>query len=106
MTSPEIVPLPLVTLLEAKRHLRLDGDIESPLSETYQEAESKILQASHIVMDYIKRPADEWDDVSAPPLIKAAVLLVMNVLYDHPEDDPITVGVRSILHRYRDPALA
>jgi hypothetical protein len=43
---------------------------------------------------------------SAPPLIKAAVLLVLAVLFDRPGDDPLMPGVKNILHRYRDPAIA
>ena len=57
--------------------------------------------------------ADTWvDDEGAPNNvpgpIHAATLLVIGQLYHDREgtNDPISVGVRSLLHRYRDPALA
>jgi len=105
MTSPTIA-VPLVTDTEARLHLRIDVDVESPPGPVDLLLEMKILQASDIVADYIKYLDHPWTETDAPPLIKAAVLLVLSVLYDNPELDPLTVGVKSILHRYRDPALA
>jgi hypothetical protein len=107
MSSPAIEAVPLVTDAEARGHLRIDEDVpESPPGQADLLLTSKILQASDIVADYIKQLDHAWDEDSAPPSIKAAVLLVLNVIYDHPEQDPLTTGVKSILHRYRDPALA
>lgn len=106
MSSPAIEAVPLVTDTEARLHLRIDGQPESPPGPIDQLLTMKILQASDIVADYIKRLDHEWTEDTAPPLIKAAVLLVLNVIYDNPENDPLTTGVKNILHRYRDPALA
>lgn len=106
MASPEPIVVPLVTFTEARNHLRVDGAVESPLGPIDQDIDEKILQASHIVTDYIKRPEHGWTDADAPPLIKAAVLIVLSVLFDRPGEDPLTPGVKNILHRYRDPALA
>jgi hypothetical protein len=106
MTSPLPDPVPLASDDEARQHLRLDDPAESPPSAADQMLTSKILQASDIVVDYIKRYDHEWDADTAPSLIKAAVLGVLTMLYDHPEDDPLTAGVKNVLHRYRDPAIA
>jgi hypothetical protein len=105
MTSPPIA-VPLVTDDEARLHLRVDGGPESPPSVIDQIVTMKTLQASDIVADYIKQLDHNWNEFTAPPLIKAAVLLVLSVLYDQPDGDPLTPGVKAILHRYRDPALA
>lgn len=106
MSSPPIEAVPLVTDDEARLHLRIDGAMESPPNAVDRLLTMKILQASDIVADYIKQLDHEWDADTAPPTIKAAVLLVLNVIYDSPDQDPLTIGVKSILHRYRDPALA
>jgi hypothetical protein len=106
MSSPVIEAVPLVTDTEARLHLRIDGAPESPAGPVDQLLTTKILQASDIVADYIKSLDHGWDEDTAPPSIKAAVLLVLNALYDRPDQDPLTAGVKSILHRYRDPALA
>ena len=107
MSSPAIEAVPLITDLEARLHLRIDDLApESPAGPVDLLLTSKILEASDIVADYIKLLDHGWDEDTAPPSIKAAVKLVLNVLYDHPDQDPLTMGVKSILHRYRDPALA
>jgi len=104
--SPPYTAVPLVTDQEARNHLRIDGTPESPPSTADDLLTMYIMSASGIVIDYIKFYEHVWDTTTAPPLIKAAVLLVLNVLYDDPTADPLTPGVKSILHRYRDPALA
>jgi hypothetical protein len=104
--SPAYTAVPLVTDQEARNHLRIDGTPESPPSAADDLLTMYILQASDIVIDYIKQYEHTWTDTTAPHTIKAAVLLVLNVLYDNPADDPLTPGVKNILHRYRDPALA
>lgn len=93
----------LVTLAEAKTHLRIVGNDHD------DDVTMKALQASEIVMDYLKRDAAEeyWDDETVPTLVKAAVLLALGSLFANREGgDPISEAVKSILHRYRDPALA
>ncbi|WP_296222451.1 head-tail connector protein [uncultured Sphingomonas sp.] len=94
----------LVTLAEAQDHLREWDD------EKAAEIALKSDMATDIVLDYIERagPADgePWTDATAPFLIKAAVLLVLRVLYDDDGAEPLSGGVRGILHRYRNPAVA
>jgi hypothetical protein len=106
MSSPPYDPVALVTEDEARLHLRIDSTGESPPDVVDQTVSMKILQASEIVVDYIKYYDHPWDETTAPQLIKAAVLIVLGVLYDSPDKDPLSDGVKSILHRYRDPALA
>jgi hypothetical protein len=105
MSSPYI-PVPLVTDAEARLHLRIDSAGASPPDAVDSAVTMKILQASDIVIDYIKRYDHDWDDATAPPLIKAAVLLVLGTLYDRSNENPLSPGVIAILHRYRDPSLA
>ena len=91
----------LVTLEQARHRLRLSA------AEDYHEpdVEMKMEQASDIVIDYIKRPDHEWTDADTPPVIQAAILEVLMRLFEG-SDDPLSSGVKSILWRYRDPALA
>lgn len=99
----------LITLDEAKQHLRVtsihaDGDIQS-----------KIMQASAILFDYIKVDIDTsplsvpWGDAAVPFNIKAACALIMAELYynrEAKEADVLSPTVKSLLHRKRTPALA
>lgn len=106
MSSPTPTSVALVTDQEARNHLRIYESSESPPSVADNLLTMLILQASNIVVDYIKDYDHGWDEDTAPPLIKAAVLLMLNLLYDDPTADPLSPGIKSILHRYRDPALA
>lgn len=95
----------LVDLETVKAHLRRDDDDDD--ERIVQTTE----RASAIVLDYLKISQDSYggtdgnlDDV--PMMVEAATLVVIENLYDHPEIDPLTDAVRSILHRMRDPAMA
>lgn len=92
--------LALVTLEEAKAHLRILSDDEDP------DIQLKVEAASDILLDYIKRPDAVWTESDAPPLVKAATLLMVRTLYDDPAADPLNDAIIRILHRYRDPACA
>jgi hypothetical protein len=67
-------------------------------------------QAIAIVLDFLKLDSDEYEDEYGdsdyPTLVAAAILLCTQSLFQSPEQDPLTVAVKSILHRFRDPALA
>jgi hypothetical protein len=96
----------LVTLEEARRHLRLtpsnmeDADVAADVA-------GKAEAATDIVIDYIKKPAHGWTHDTAPWRAKAAILLVLGALFDDREGgDPLSEAVKSLLHRLRDPALA
>lgn len=100
----------IVTLAQAKARLRID------LDESDEDYDLLLEQASAIVVDYLKLPVgtydlsneDESDWQAAPEPVKAAVCLVFGHLDKDREGaaDPLTPAVRSLLHRYRDPALA
>ena len=106
MSSPLEESLALVTDREARLHLHIDATPESPPGEADDLITMKIAHASNIVADYIKNPGNGWTAETAPLLIKAATLLVLGVIYDDAAADPLTPGVKNILHRWRDPAMA
>jgi hypothetical protein len=95
----------LVTADEARRHLNLtESDMDA---DKTADITAKAQAATDIVIDYIKRPDHGWDDATVPPLLKIAVLLVLGALADDREGGaPLSDAVKSLLHRYRDPALA
>lgn len=113
----------IVTLEDAKAHLRVDHDLDDA------DINFKLEQASAIVVDYLKMPEGSWDiggsGISgssggssggglAPFQVKAAVLLVLGDLYKNREGEEnkneqalgyLSPAVTSLLHRLRDPAL-
>lgn len=98
---PEDDVLGLITLSEAKRHLRILSDDQD------QDIAAKALAASQIVVDYIDRADIEWTEATVPASVKAAVLLVLGALFEDREGgDPIGRAVTSLLMHYRRPALA
>lgn len=104
----------IIDLADAARHLRLDT------SDPYWETDDlgidlgfKIEMAEAIVIDYLKHPEDSqyWTEETTPFPIKAAMLLVLSDLWEHragsADDDVfLSKAVKSLLHRFRDPALA
>jgi hypothetical protein len=91
----------LVSLLEAKDHLRVtDDDSDSDIA-------SKVLTATDIVIDYIERPAHGWTEETVPWRVKGAILLVLGALFhDREGGDPLSDGVIRLLWRLRDPVIA
>jgi hypothetical protein len=98
----------LVTLDEAKFHLRID--------DTFSDVDlaEKITQASDIVTDYVgttaadgSTPAD-WTTDTVPPRAKLATLLVLATIFASREgfDDPLSCGALSVLARLRSPVLS
>ncbi len=109
----------LITLQDAKEHLRVDHDLDDA------DILLKMEQASDIVIDYLKLPEGKWDlDAGgsgssssgssgsssglAPWRVTAATLLVLGELYRNREagSNPLSQGAMDLLHRTRDPALA
>jgi hypothetical protein len=90
----------LVTLAEAQTELR------QPNPAFAADIGKKAEMASELVIDYIKRPDHGWTDETVPLVVKAAILAVLQILYDEPNGDPLNGNVRRMLHRFRDPALA
>lgn len=102
----------LVSLEQVNQALRLDMDLDADLSgnpdaDRIADVTAKIAQASDIVLNYLKNPADSeyWDEDSTPERIQAATVLVVGSLYDG-EAEPLSDPVKDILRRDRDPALA
>jgi hypothetical protein len=104
----------LITLAQAKRHIRVDGsDDDTDIAE-------KIEEASHIVLDYLKVDDSMWQDSTGAPLdvpgtVQAAVKIVFGNLYAYREGgsessfrviEPLGDTVKNLLARYRDPAIA
>lgn len=90
----------LVSLAEAQTELRQPG------AAFAIDIGKKANMASDIVIDYIKRPDHNWTEETVPLVVKAAILAVLQILYDEPNGDPLNANVRRLLHRFRDPALA
>lgn len=99
----------LITLEAAKRRQRIFHDDEDA------DLEAMIEQASDIILNYINQPETEWTDQTAPPLIQAAVLYQVGLMWaDRGDSEPIYAAadgyldrrITSILHRYRKPVMS
>lgn len=99
----------LVTLEAVKRRQRIWHDDDDA------DLEIMIEQASDIILNYIGKSETEWTDTTAPPLIQAAILYQVGVMWaDRGTSDPIYAPadgyldrrITSILHRYRKPVMA
>jgi hypothetical protein len=109
----------IVTLAEAKQHLRITSDAEN------QDLGEKLADAHALVLDYVADSKGDayqaemltWDDESAPRAVRAAILRQFGdlVRFRGNDDDPaevrvdgttISPRVRQLLRMYRDPALA
>lgn len=100
----------LITVDQAKLHLRLDTDDHDDLLEEI------VSDVSGIILDYLKlastayqTTSGEPDDVPAP--VKAATKLGVSAMFENPEQLPdgpqvLSQTVKDLLHRLRDPALA
>lgn len=107
MTTPA-----LVTLFQVKEHLRVTIDDEDA------DLQGKLEMASAIILDFLKLSGlpDAWNGESddspgtgVPPLVQSATLLVVGELYKNREAsaaDLLSPGIKDLLRRYRDPALA
>jgi len=93
----------LVTMAQAKIHLHVLEDDD----DTDANVALKLEQAEAIVVDYLKTPDHGWTALTVPEPVHAAILKVLEGLFDGPiEMDPISPAVVSLLMRYRDPAMA
>lgn len=87
----------MITLEQAKVHLRIDGNHEDA------DIEERLAMASAIVGDYVALQGG--DSVFGPRVMDAATLLVLGELYANREAhaDPISPTVRALLQRQRMP---
>lgn len=88
----------LITMDEALAHLRCDAD---------PDVERKVAEASSIVLDYVTaEDKADWDEATAPAVIRAATKLVLSTLYDDRAADPLSPAVKNVLRRFRHPSMA
>lgn len=70
----------LITMQEAKTHLRVDFDDDDPNIDLKRKA------ASAAVLLYIENPPVEWTNPATTPFnVKAAALLILEALFDASE---------------------
>lgn len=98
----------LVTMQQVKTHLFIDHDQD----------DAKLLEiasdASEIILNYLKKPVDYWQDSSGEPSgvpgsVRAATLKTAAALYENRDGSgtpALSQDVMDMIHRYRDPALA
>jgi hypothetical protein len=110
----------LITIDQAKAHLRIDTVSASPPDAAEVDLTLKMEAAEAIILDYLKVPVTSpplWtDETDVPPLVSAAILLQLGELYRFRGDDDgkadrepsgsLSPLVEGMLRRYRDPALA
>lgn len=112
----------LITIDEANDQLRLDLESDDGSPPDYSEdirtaeVERMILAATAAAEDYmssyIARETPTWDVATAPPQVKAAILMILAWLWEHRGDEDadaegyLSVAVKSLLHRYHDPVYA
>lgn len=112
------MPEDLISLPYAKKHLRITG------SEEDEDLRTKLAQAQAIVLDYIARPDEDWEDeieawtqTTVPMNVQAAILYQFGELYRFRGDDAeseqpkrpdgrLSPYVEALLKRYRDPVVS
>jgi len=111
----------LITLDQAKAHLRIDSD------DGDEELEEKIEEASAAVISYLKSAAEDFLDTSGEPRqsggkpvvpwqVRAATLQLLTALYENRGEDGgamskfeqgyLPPSVTALLYPLRDPSLA
>lgn len=90
--------MPYTTIQDVRDRLRIDEAFAE------DDLERMILEAEDIIADYLEL-SEPYTSETVPYRVRTATLLVIQALYDS-SDDPLTVAVRSVLHRTRRPVLA
>lgn len=100
----------LITLDQAKLHLRIDNDDHD------DQLEEIIEDASGIILDYLKMESTAYQTTAGEPedvprSVVSAVKLGVSALFENPEQDergPLVLSqtVKNLLMRLRDPAIA
>lgn len=110
----------LITIAQAKAHLRIDTESMAPADAAEADLILKMAAAEHIILDYLKVPMTSpplWaDETDVPPLVQQAILLQLGELYRFRGDDDgradreaagsLSPVIEGMLRRYRDLALA
>ena len=109
----------LITIAQAKAHLRIDTDSLIPSDTEDADLLLKMAAAEEIILDYLKVPVTSpplWaDETDCPAMVQAAILFQLGELYrfrgdddgkgDRATDGSLAPLVEGLLRRYRDPAL-
>jgi Phage gp6-like head-tail connector protein len=102
-----VITTPLVTLSEAKEHLRIRDTLHDA------DVTAKTATAQAAILANLANAADAtWTDVTVPLPIKHAILLLTTHYYEHrgdamPEvDAALWEAIARLLAWYRDPTLA
>jgi hypothetical protein len=98
----------LVTLEVAKDHLKPPGDIDDVrIERLIDEASAVVLQHLKLEFDAYQNTDGSPDPLLVPPNVRAAMLLVLGTLYDNADAaaDPLSAGVKALLHSRRTPTL-
>lgn len=95
----------LVTWEEARAHLRILSDDFDP------DLALKMWQAEEKVLDFVERIDTGWTPETVPAQIKAAILMVLEFLWENrgaetDRGDPLSPAARSMLRMFRDPVIA
>ncbi len=98
-------PTPLVTLDEAKAHLKIEEADEDT------DLQLKLDGAIELVVDYCDTQDPIWSSDTVPARVKSAILLVLGNLYGSrgdktPSGPPISQNVEDLLYKWHTPALA
>lgn len=100
----------LVNLNQAKQQLRVTWDDENEYIQLLLDA------SEDAVLNYIKVDKG-WDDITVPPSVKLAILVVLSTYYesfregDNFDNSKVAFGylppaATALLHRFRSPAYA
>lgn len=102
------ITTPLVTLAEAKVHLRLTDTVhDADITQKRDAAQEAILAYETLAAD----PA--WTETTVPRAVKHAILLLLTHYFEHRGDDAraaadedVWLAIGRLLALYRDPTLA
>ena len=89
----------LVDIEALRDRLRIDEEVSTPDLDRIAE------EATAIVIDFLKRPDHGWTIATVPAQVRSAIFMVAQAI-DVGEPEPLSRGVKDILRRMRDPALA
>lgn len=95
----------LLTQQEAARHLRLTAtDLSDP--DTAASVALYTATATAAVLDYVKKPENDWTPLTVPQTIKAAIMLTLGEFFENREGGDIPPGARRLLTMHRTPTVA
>jgi hypothetical protein len=100
--------MPLVTMEDVKSWCEVDHDNDD------QKLEEISIGASEIMLNYLKKPVDYWQDTAGlpegvPGSVRYGTLKVAAALYENRDGSgpaALSQDIKDMVHRYRDPALA